>query len=248
LCGGDKLAEHFSNDLNNVPIRDLRLVCCRCAAGFNKMPLDTRRRFLQEKINKFYGEKQFVYALCEPKTEIIRYIGRTVNPQARYNNHLQLTREFAKQTCLFTGTAKFSCTCLQHKLWNKRLDTKRWITKLLAKDRKPVMKILEEVTAGRLIHEREVRYICQFIKEGYKLLNYENQSRNVCRLVKEQSFSFLDVDIDELSESGFLRECEFHLSLDVSHESGWRRAFLLHQVYSTDSDLIFDELILNSDV
>jgi hypothetical protein len=33
ICDGDKLAEHFVNDLNNVSVIDLRLVCCLCAAG-----------------------------------------------------------------------------------------------------------------------------------------------------------------------------------------------------------------------
>ena len=97
ICGGDKLAEHFANYLNKIPARDLRIVCCRCAAGFNRLALDLRREFLQKEINYYYGEKQYIYTLCEPKTEAIRYVGRTVHPQRRFNNHIQSTRDFARQ-------------------------------------------------------------------------------------------------------------------------------------------------------
>ncbi len=238
ICAGDKLAEHFANDLNKISIRGLRLVCCRCAPSFNQLSLNSRREFLKQKIGDYYGEKQYIYALCEPETKVVRYVGRTDNPQRRFNAHIQSPRAFAKEICFYSGVLKCECNCDQHKLWKNKIDSKSWIAKLMAKELKPVMKILEEVEPGWLVAEREIRHICQLIKENNEILNSENQSEKSRVLIKKQIFSFLDIDIEELEISGFLRKFEFSLHL---HESGWRRALQLHQVFSTDIDLRFDE-------
>lgn len=83
-----------------------------------------------------------------------------------------------------------------------------------------------------------MRHICQLIRENHKLLNHENQSEKARALIKEQPVSFLNVEIEELKENDFLRKFEWSL---ISHESGWRRALLIHQVFSLGIDLKFDE-------
>lgn len=78
------------------------------------------------------------------------------------------------------------------------------------------------------------------IKDDYDLLNYENQGGNVRKLIKSQAFSFFEVAIEDLMKSGFLRECEWRLSHDVGHESGWRRSLLIHQLFNETLNAKFE--------
>lgn len=238
VCDEDKLAEHFADSINEAPARDLRLVCCRCAPSFNKLSLDIRREFLQKKINDYYGQRQYVYALCEPNTEAIRYVGRTAQPQKRFNGHIQSPRAYARAICFYSGVLKSECNCIQHKFHKGKVSSKIWIGQLMAKDLKPVMNILEEIEPGWLVVEKEIRHICQLVKEKHDLLNSENQTVKSRDLIQKQKFSFLDIAIRELEAIGFLREFRFSQG---NHDSGWERALLLHQIFLSETDLIFDE-------
>lgn len=64
-----------------------------------------------------------IYALSDPRTAIIRYIGVSVRPKARYNEHVSLA--------LRGGTRYVS----------------RWIQTLLAENLRPTYHVLEECTA-----------------------------------------------------------------------------------------------------
>lgn len=90
----------------------------------------------------------FVYALCEPNTLIIRYVGRTWNVHERLMGHIAEAR---------LGIDP-----------NKQKSA--WVNSLLAKDQIPTIQILEETTKAES-PSREKYWIRFIHKEGGKLLN-----------------------------------------------------------------------------
>lgn len=87
----------------------------------------------------------YIYALVDPETNYVRYVGKANNPQCRYSGHL-------------------NPRCLQednHK--------NRWIKKLLRNGLKPHLKILESVSAFSW-QEREVYWIDFYRKNTPKRL------------------------------------------------------------------------------
>lgn len=89
-------------------------------------------------------EKTFIYALVDPITEQVRYIGKSNNPRKRYNAHLTDTR-FSK-----------------HKI--------NWIKKLKEQSLVPVLQILEEVSQ-EIWQERERYWIAFYREHGHNLIN-----------------------------------------------------------------------------
>jgi hypothetical protein len=69
--------------------------------------------------------KTFIYALCDPITEEIRYIGKTNTPRKRYYSHLN-----------------------ESKIGKRKSHKISWIRKLLSLNQKPVMKIIDEVDSA----------------------------------------------------------------------------------------------------
>ena len=63
----------------------------------------------------------FIYTLCDPDTEIVRYIGRSLRPEKRYGDHLR------DKTRTHRGV---------------------WVRSLLAQGKKPLLRLLEETTQG----------------------------------------------------------------------------------------------------
>ena len=80
--------------------------------------------------------KVFIYALLDPSTKEVRYIGKSVNPKRRYYEHL-------------TSKSKYNC----HK--------NNWIKKLLSENIKPVLEIIEECNKENWC-EREKHWIAQY--------------------------------------------------------------------------------------
>lgn len=89
-------------------------------------------------------ENTFIYALVDPITEQVRYIGKSNNPRKRYNAHLTDTR-FCK-----------------HKI--------NWIKKLKEQSLVPVLQILEEVSQDTW-QERERHWIAFYRQHGHDLIN-----------------------------------------------------------------------------
>lgn len=88
----------------------------------------------------------FIYALCEPETLEVRYVGKASDPQVRYRRHLQPS-ELKPET---------------HRT--------HWIRELLANEQRPALVILEEVKAERW-QERERYWIEFYLAQGARLVN-----------------------------------------------------------------------------
>lgn len=91
-------------------------------------------------------ETTFIYALKDPRTDEIRYIGKANNPDERYHNHLVQCRD-------------------------KNTHKRNWINKLKEEGLKPILEVLEEVPINQW-KDCEKRYIKKYIDEGCDLMNY----------------------------------------------------------------------------
>lgn len=101
-------------------------------------------------MNKQTERLAVIYALCEPDTNEIRYIGRTSRPRSRYIEHL-------------SGPI------------GDKNPKRIWIDELLAQGKRPIMRILEMVSKSEA-EWTEYTYIRHLGKEVY-LLNTMNNPR-----------------------------------------------------------------------
>jgi predicted GIY-YIG superfamily endonuclease len=88
----------------------------------------------------------FIYALKDPTTNEIRYIGKANDPNERYKNHI-------------------------NKYGDKNTHKRNWLNKLREEKLKPILEILEEVSIDNWV-EFEKSYIKKYLDAGCKLLNY----------------------------------------------------------------------------
>lgn len=86
-----------------------------------------------------------IYALCDPVTNDIRYIGQSIDPDTRLKNHISTS---------FTGTSKRDI----------------WIRSLLLSGKFPVLQTLSVIDVTEA-DAAEVQAISQAKKDGAKLVN-----------------------------------------------------------------------------
>lgn len=88
----------------------------------------------------------FIYALCDPVTDAIRYIGKSNDPKQRYYRHIKDTRR---------GNGTHRCN---------------WIRSLLEKNQRPILRILQEIPDGSW-EKSERQWILYFRWCGCDLTN-----------------------------------------------------------------------------
>lgn len=100
----------------------------------------------------------FIYALIDPNTFKVRYIGKTVNLKQRYQNQL-----------------------------NEKSKTHRcnWIKSLLDNGKKPIQVILQELTDNEDWESSEIKWISIAKKYGWNLVNGTSGGDGVKNLSKE---------------------------------------------------------------
>jgi predicted GIY-YIG superfamily endonuclease len=79
----------------------------------------------------------YIYSLTDPNTNVVRYIGKSVNPKRRFNEHIN------------------NC----HKSSNNNKDN--WIKKLLFNNQFPILNIIEETTIDKW-SDREKYWITMY--------------------------------------------------------------------------------------
>lgn len=89
----------------------------------------------------------FIYALIDPITENIRYVGKTVGLYKRYIQHIK-------------------------KVENAKRRKERWINSLLQKDINPILVVLQRVGYNENWELCERKWIKFCRKEGYDLTNH----------------------------------------------------------------------------
>lgn len=95
----------------------------------------------------------FVYALCDPVTAEVRYVGLTYNPAKRLGEHISEAKKI-------------------HEPWHSA-PKNRWLRSLIARGHKPKMVVLEEVPRAIGL-EAEQRWIKAYGEQiGGRLANCE---------------------------------------------------------------------------
>lgn len=90
------------------------------------------------------SEPVFIYALCDPESGAVRYVGQTVNPAGRYFHHI---------TPKGPGAPRL-----------------RWIAELKEQHLLPSLRILERVNPDQA-DQAEQRWIAHYVAEGAHLVN-----------------------------------------------------------------------------
>lgn len=97
-------------------------------------------------MKNYTSELATIYALCDPDTQEIRYVGMSSMPQTRYTHH--------KRNKISPHRPMY-----------------KWIEKLRKKGKVPEFKVLEEVPSP-VAREAEIRWIQQLSQNGTSLLNH----------------------------------------------------------------------------
>lgn len=91
--------------------------------------------------------KTFIYILNDPITNDVRYVGKSNNPKSRLSHHILKAKS------------------------NKHTHLKKWISKLLAINLKPILNIIEIVDI-EIWQKREIYWIKYFKDKGCNLCNH----------------------------------------------------------------------------
>jgi hypothetical protein len=91
--------------------------------------------------------KGFIYTLSDPDTGLVRYVGQTVDVSKRYGLHL-----------------------FHSKNGRARTHKEKWINKLMADGKEPVLEVVWEGDANKL-NTKEIQYIALFKSIGARLTN-----------------------------------------------------------------------------
>ncbi len=94
-------------------------------------------------LEKIVGKATYIYTLTDPRTGVVRYVGKTDHPHQRLYQHLQHPTND---------------------------DMAAWITGLESEGLTPVMDVIEVVVDANWT-QREARHIWRFRDMGYDLLN-----------------------------------------------------------------------------
>ena len=109
----------------------------------------------------------YFYALKDPFTFKIRYIGQTVNPGNRLRNHIYEAKK------------------------NNKNHKERWIIQLIRKNAKPIMEILwEEIMTAKEANDFETDMIQFYKNEGCDLTNSEDRARNTPIVITTPVYQF----------------------------------------------------------
>lgn len=114
-----------------------------------------------------------IYALIDPNTNLVRYIGQTYcNVKKRYNQHIyQWKREKGK---------------IRH--------STAWIKSLAKMNQKPILEIIEEDVDIKYLNSKEIHYIRFFKSIGAKLCNHSigGNSNRGCKMSEESKLKRLE--------------------------------------------------------
>ena len=89
----------------------------------------------------------YIYTLSDPRTDTVRYVGRSVNPESRFKAHLRV--EYS----------------------NYRSQKEQWVAELSAVGLLPVMTIIDSSDDSVIIRQKEQYWINKYTAEGCNLLN-----------------------------------------------------------------------------
>ncbi len=124
-----------------------------------------------------YSDRSFlpgqrIYALVDPRTNALHYIGHSSNPERRLQAHLRETR-------------------------GSNPDKEAWVAELREFELRPRLTILEHVAVADAVREREDRWIFHHLRRGEPLTNWQAYFRHLARAARESSLDYLTAPLDD---------------------------------------------------
>ena len=137
------------NTFNCCNPQHLYIIDCSTSAKTRRKNNNVKPYINKNVLNPIAEKITYIYVLIDPRDNNIRYVGKTVNPKKRLENHLVPSR----------------LRTISHK--------NSWIKDLLKNNLKPKMVLLETIEIGCNWEERELYWISYFKQNSEKdLTNY----------------------------------------------------------------------------
>ncbi len=121
---------------------------------------------------RVYPPGQRVYALADPRTDSIYYVGHSSNPERRLRDHLKGGEH---------GTNP---------------DKSAWIAELRDAEMIPRLVILEDVGDSQTVREREARWILEHLRRGEPLTNWQAYFEHLATATTAADFDLLSEPVD----------------------------------------------------
>jgi len=121
----------------------------------------------------------YIYVLKDPDTKEVRYVGKANNPKKRFSKHI---RDSEKN--------------------NSNSHKENWIRKLLLKNKKPILEIIDVVEYS-VWKEKEIEWICRFKTKGVKLTNSTDGGdfENMASCKKVAKINYITDEVIEIYKS-----------------------------------------------
>lgn len=185
LCGQPAEPFEWPHDYHY----SLRLCCRTCRPAFDALAPGHKRFYIQSRLNKLFPAPQVIYGEKDPRTNEIRYIGRTGNATRRHTEHQNDISALPAQHMVYeAGTWKETS-------WYSRAN---WMHDLAELGLQPVQEILAEVHPAPFVVEMEQRYIWHGIHQGWPLVNKEAVLRRDIHHIRDYQGNILEAPFEEL--------------------------------------------------
>jgi hypothetical protein len=155
--------------------------------------------------------KQYIYILKDPLTNIVKYVGKSNNPEERLRKHLS-----------------------DYSLVESWTSKNKWLLNLVNNNLKPILEVIDECDDSN-VDEFEIKWISHYRSLGLELTNMTNggdgfdwtgkkhseetiNKLKLCHPSRKEVIQF-DLNNQVVSIYNSIRECEYVSKLDRSHIS-----------------------------
>lgn len=119
-----------------------------------------------------YSPGQKIYALADPTSDRIYYVGHSGNLERRMRDHLKVGGR------------------------DSNVDKDAWIAELRVAEMKPRLVILEDVRDSQTVREREARWILEQLRRGEPLTNWQAYFQYLSEATTAADFNLLTEPVD----------------------------------------------------
>ncbi len=167
----------------------IRLFCGECEDAFLALPASRQAFYIRSRCNLAFPPGQVIYAMRDPESHLVRYIGRTHDLKKRFQRHL---------------SERSNIPAILNEPYYSRPN---WMYDLFSKGLRPLPpEVIREVEIAPMVIEWETRYILHGFQQGWPLTNIESAMETLIAQVKASRLDFLHCSFEDLVQEGFIHE------------------------------------------
>jgi len=168
----------------------IRLFCEECEDAFLALPASRQAFYIRSRCNLAFPQGQVIYAMRDPESHLVRYIGRTHDLKRRFQRHLS---ERSNEPAVINGIQYYSRA--------------NWMYDLFSKGLRPSLpEVIKEVEIAPTVIEWETRYILHGFQQGWPLVNIESAMDDFIAHAKASTLNFLNAPFEDLVREDFFRK------------------------------------------